>query len=106
MQQVLGTSGAFQRSARLLRGDLIPVGSGLGDQFVQVLPLLFVVGDDTSEPVGQIVAVEGQIELVLVGQPGKNPGLVLLGYVQEALEPVGVGRDRLDFDRRADLGCG
>jgi hypothetical protein len=85
----------------LLRGDLFPAISGLGHQFIQVLPLLFVVVDDTSEAVGEIVAVEGQVQPILVGKLRQNPGLVFLAYVQERLEPVGLaGRSRIATSSR------
>jgi hypothetical protein len=47
--------------------------------------------------VGEVVAVEGQVEPVLVGQLGQNPGVVFLGHVRERLELVrveGVVEDR------------
>jgi hypothetical protein len=49
-----------------LRGNPVPVLKGLGDQFVEVLPLLSIVVDELGEAVAEVVTVEGEVELVLI----------------------------------------
>lgn len=50
---------------------------------MQLLPLPPIVGDTFGVTVGQIVAVESQMQLFLTSQLGQDLGLVLGGYVQE-----------------------
>ena len=90
----------------LLRGNGIPVAASPVHHLVEALPVLPVVLDDLGEAVVQPITIEGEVELVLVGQLVKNPGLVLGGYIQEGFEPVRIGRVVEDLHIQADQRSG
>lgn len=52
--------------------------------------MLLVVLNDLGKAIVQPIAIEGQVKPVLIGQLGKNPGLVFLSHVQERLKLVRV----------------
>jgi hypothetical protein len=45
----------------------MPVLKGLGDQFIEVLPLLLIVVDYLGEAMSEVIAVECEVEPVLTG---------------------------------------
>lgn len=57
-------------------------------EFIWLLPMLFVVRDDLGEVVYQHIIVKGQVKLILDCQLNKNPGLIFYCDVKNRLEPV------------------
>lgn len=63
--------------------------------------------DDLGEALVQLIAIESQIELILIGQLSKHIGLVLPGDIQERFELVGVIRSIENHQFEPDQGrCG
>ena len=72
------------------RRQLLPVCQGADDHLVELLPLLLVVPDRGREAVVEIVAIEGQVQLLLAGQLGQDLQLVPFADVEERLETEGI----------------